>query len=310
MKIVAIIVTYNRLKLLQKCLNAIGSQTRKPDDIIVINNSSNDGTLEWLGQQSLKFVTIENKGGASGFNEGIKQAYAGGAEWIWMMDDDSIPNADALEQLEKGVYFFNKCGIDVGFFASNVIWTDGNPHLMNKVYEYDLDKEIPACFNQLDGKKYKPITGATFVSLLLSRKAVEQTGLPIKEFFIWCDDVEYTKRIITSNMWGVYVEESKVVHETPSNYGSNIFEDSAKNIWKYNYGMRNELYTRRVYKSKGSFYRNVFKRMFVLPFKIIAKRKDDRWPFIKMIWRSSIAAIKFNPTIERVKSSRSTNNND
>ncbi|MDB5193394.1 MAG: hypothetical protein JWQ96_2957 [Segetibacter sp.] len=304
MKIIAIVVTYNRLSLLKECIIAIETQTRRVDELIVINNTSTDGTEEWLNEEKVNHITIENKGGASGFNAGIKLAYERGAKWIWMMDDDAIPHADALEKLEGGVHYFNACKINVGFFASNVLWTDGRPHLMNKTYEYDLKKEIPSCFNMPTSGIYKLITGATFVSLLLSAKAVEKIGLPIKEFFIWCDDVEYTKRIVFADLWGVFVENSKVIHKTPANYGSNIFEDSPKNIWKYNYGMRNELYTRRVYKSTGSFYRNVFKRIFVWPFKIISKRKDNRWLFVRMIWSSSIAALNFRPKIERVEDNK------
>lgn len=302
MRIVAIIVTYNRLGLLKKCVAAIGRQTRKPDELIIINNSATDGTGEWLHQQDLNHVTIENKGGAWGFYEGIKRAYSSDADWIWMMDDDSIPGVDALEKLEEAVRFFDHCGVNVGFFASNVLWTDNQPHMMNKTYCYDHGGQIPGCFDSPGAKGYKPIAGATFVSLLLSGKAVEKSGLPLKEFFIWCDDIEYTKRIVNAGMWGVFVEDSVVVHETPTNYSNNIFEDSPSNLWKYNYGLRNELYTRKVYKSKSSFYRNVLKRMVVWPVRIMLKRKNNRWPFIKMIWKTSIAALNFHPTIERVSS--------
>jgi len=47
-KIAAVVVTYNRLELLKQCIDSIKNQTRKPDEIIVVNNSSTDGTLEWL----------------------------------------------------------------------------------------------------------------------------------------------------------------------------------------------------------------------------------------------------------------------
>jgi GT2 family glycosyltransferase len=300
MKIIAIVVTYNRLHLLKKCIHVIQQQTRKPDEVIVINNGSTDDTESWLKQQGVYYRTFKNEGGAGGFNNGIRLAYDQGADWIWLMDDDSMPEPTALQYLEEAIPHFDKTGLDVGFYASHVVWTDGATHLMNKVHTYHLKREAPReCFSGY-GAQYKPVEAATFVSLLLSAKAVEKVGLPIKEFFIWCDDIEYTKRIVAADMWGVFVEKSRVVHETPNNYCNDVFADSAKNMWKYNYGMRNELYTRKLYKSKGSFYRNVFKRMVIWPFKIISRRKEDRFRFVKMIWRTSIAALRFHPEIERV----------
>ena len=50
--IAAIVVTFNRLALLQECVAALRSQTRRPDEIILINNGSTDGTAKWLAEQS------------------------------------------------------------------------------------------------------------------------------------------------------------------------------------------------------------------------------------------------------------------
>jgi rhamnopyranosyl-N-acetylglucosaminyl-diphospho-decaprenol beta-1,3/1,4-galactofuranosyltransferase len=55
MKIIAVIVTFNRLSLLKKCISAVTQQSRKPDEIIVINNGSTDGTESWLSQQPLTY---------------------------------------------------------------------------------------------------------------------------------------------------------------------------------------------------------------------------------------------------------------
>ena len=46
--VACIVVTFNRLPLLKKCLNSIRNQTNKDFDIIVVNNGSTDGTKEWL----------------------------------------------------------------------------------------------------------------------------------------------------------------------------------------------------------------------------------------------------------------------
>ena len=101
-KIAAVVVTYNRLNVLQECTNSLRNQTHKVDEIIVVNNSTTDGTLDWLNsQKDLTVITQENSGGAGGFHTGIKAAYENGYDWIWCMDDDTEPEMTALEQLCK-----------------------------------------------------------------------------------------------------------------------------------------------------------------------------------------------------------------
>ncbi|MBI1933772.1 MAG: glycosyltransferase [Ignavibacteriales bacterium] len=78
-KICAVVVTYNRLKLLQECIEALKNQTIKLDEIIVVNNNSKDGTTEWLDKQKdLTNIHQENLGGAGGFQNGMKEAYIKG----------------------------------------------------------------------------------------------------------------------------------------------------------------------------------------------------------------------------------------
>src|SRR5438128_12609415 len=124
MKIIAVVVTYNRLPLLKKSLDAVYSQTRKPDAIIVINNGSTDDTGEWLQTQPVINYTQENKGGAGGFSYGINKAYGHGADWIWLMDDDTIPQKDSLEKLEAAVTKLQPHLDKVGFLSSTVLWAD------------------------------------------------------------------------------------------------------------------------------------------------------------------------------------------
>jgi GT2 family glycosyltransferase len=297
MNIVAVVVTYNRLPLLKKCLSAVDNQTRKPDQVLVINNGSTDGTSEWLQTQPYSTYTFENMGGAAGFSNGIKQAYEAGADWIWVMDDDTIPNPDALERLEEALVYLKPNLKRVGFLSSRVLWTDGSIHNMNRILPMQDPQKLTA-YTFTD--KYSPVRNGTFVSMLIAAKAVEQVGLPFKEFFIWCDDVEYSKRIIKSGLSGLYVEDSVVIHETPTNHRSNVLKDPQGAIWKYEHGLRNELFMVRLHEGEVRFWYAWLKRMVVWPWHIVLKRKNHRWAFIKMVWKSSIKAILFYPTITKV----------
>ncbi|MER3463675.1 MAG: glycosyl transferase family 2 [Chitinophagaceae bacterium] len=300
MKVIAVVVTYNRLSLLKECINALGTQTHSLDQILIVNNGSTDGTTEWLHQQNdLIAIQQPNLGGAWGFQVGIKEAYKLGADWIWLMDDDTIPYPNALEALVHAVYTIKEEDDEFGFFGSKAIWTDGSWHLMNKILE-DTAFSGKRSVDYYKKKGITPSRFSTFVSMLLSKKAIKKVGLPIKEFFIWHDDIEYTHRITNSGMKGGLVEKSIVLHKTPTNYKNDIYNDSLNNLWKYRHGLRNQLYERRYEKGYGSYLRNVFKRMIVLPVKILKKRKSDRWAYIKMVWLSSWEALWFNPEKEYI----------
>ena len=56
MTVAAAILTHNRLELLKLSVRSLRNQTRKPDEIIIVNNGSTDGTAEWLSKQNDLFV--------------------------------------------------------------------------------------------------------------------------------------------------------------------------------------------------------------------------------------------------------------
>ena len=107
-RVAAIVVTYNRKALLQECLEAIFSQTYPVRKVIIVDNASTDGTRDLLDQrgflkdQRVLYKLMErNTGGAGGFCDGLKIARDMPFDWFWIMDDDTIPAEDCLEELLK-----------------------------------------------------------------------------------------------------------------------------------------------------------------------------------------------------------------
>ena len=144
-KVCAVVVTFNRKKLLSKCINSIKTQTY-PCDVLVINNNSSDNTTEYLIENKINHVNLKkNLGGAGGFNVGIKTAIEKGYEYVWVMDDDCIPKDDSLEKLINAKKLIND---DFGFLSSKVIWKDGNLHNMNKSKYREKDKLFPNLKNE------------------------------------------------------------------------------------------------------------------------------------------------------------------
>lgn len=296
MKAIAVVVTYNRLTLLKESIAALLAQTRPTDAVLVINNNSTDGTEEWLATQPVTMITQENNGGASGFYRGIKEAYTQGADWVWLMDDDTIPSPGALEQLLRCAG--NSVLNDAGFFLSKATWTNGEPHIMNLPDIRTFVQDKP--FNLYDQHGVLRVQAASFVSLLVSRKAVQACGLPVKEFYIWLDDFEYTSRITRAGFPGYYAGRSVVLHKTATNYSADLFTAQRKEDWKHIYGVRNALFVKKMRKGTFKFWTSVLKNYLIVPFTILKRRKDDKIHFIKVVWKGTSKAIGFNPQIEKL----------
>lgn len=299
MNTIAVIVTHNRLALLREAVEAVHRQSSPVQGIVVINNGSTDGTREWLdAQPGLFCIHQANLGGSHGFAEGIKQAYRQHADWIWVMDDDTIPGTDALRNL-LSVAGNQTIKEEIGFLCSRVEWTDGTPHYMN-IPHIGIFNRQGKPFNQYDNLGALHIGSCSFVSVLVSAKAVKQCGLPYREFFIWGDDMEYTERIIRAGLIGFYIPASVVLHKTASNYSANIFTDDDKSLWKYRYGIRNSLFVVRQQKGLVSYTGKLLKHLAVIPFKLLKKRSTHRSAFIRTVWVAAWNSIFFHPQKEMV----------
>ena len=101
MKVLAAIVTFNRLELLKRCIQNINKQTRKAEDLLIINNSSTDGTSEYLISNNYNHINQKNSGSAGGWHSAINYAIKNNFDAIWLMDDDGYPKFNSLDQLTK-----------------------------------------------------------------------------------------------------------------------------------------------------------------------------------------------------------------
>ena len=232
----AVVVTHNRRELLRECIGVLRAQTRPTDAILVVDNASSDGTRAMLADEfpDVNVLRLErNEGGAGGFHEGIRAAHADGYRWLWLMDDDTIPRPDALAALVDGHRTAAALGPAPAILASKVVWDDGRLHPMNTAR---------AALSRMDGLVEATAHGllllrsASFVSLLLDARAVDRFGLPIKRYFIWSDDVEFTARVLRSER-GYLVPRSVAHHKTVS-----ASTTTAGSPERFYYQVRNSVY--------------------------------------------------------------------
>lgn len=284
--IIAVIVTHNRVDKLKKCIESLSKQVYKEFDIIVVDNASTDDTQVFLSENKIKNICMKkNEGGAGGFNYGIKYSVKHGYSYCWIMDDDCMPTENALLELVNAKNDLKD--LEFGFLASKVLWTDGKLCEMNR----------PKLIKNNKPSKYKRVSQSTFVSMFIPVVVVKKYGLPIKDFFIWGDDIEYTRRIAVRNKVPSFlVENSIVIHDTETNDGSDISKDKIDKLKRYNYAYRNENYLYRQEGIKGLFF-YILKCIYNC-IKIIIYSKDKRAVRIFTILKNLVLGLFFNPTIE------------
>ncbi len=287
--IAALVVTYNRLTKLKKNIQALKNiSPNLLTKIIIIDNNSTDNTKKYLKKISTntRFIIIhlnQNLGGAGGFNAGIKFFYNHTPfKFVWLMDDDTIPNENALNKLIKA-----SSKVQASFYASNVRWIDGSPALMNKV------KPIKNLGNGLE-----EIMKATFVSLMVKRDLIKKVGFPQKEYFIWGDDMEYTERL-SRIKGGCFVLNSKVLHEIKFNIGAgDIFhEKTLSRLDRYYYEYRNRLLTGRR-RNKTTKKMRPYIHTLIDFSKVIFGKTNYKIKKLNIMVKGTLAGLNFNPKIE------------
>ncbi len=237
-RVVAVIVTYNRRELLLEALAAVLAQQRSPDAVIVVDNASTDGTAAAV---RARFPTARlaelgaNYGGAGGFAYGMARALADGADLIWVMDDDTIPESGALAALLAARQAYP--GRAPAIVASTVLWTDGRPHPMNTPRARPMAAAAERTAAASCG--CVPIRSASFVSVLVDAAQCRRRGLPRADFFLWNDDFEFTTRLLRGNV-GLLCPDSVVVHKTRTFGGTDVDPGD-----RFYYEVRNKIWTLR-----------------------------------------------------------------
>lgn len=228
MSVAAVVVSFNRLDYLKKCLRALEEQVRPLDEIIVVENGSTDGSADYVRRNHpgiTLFETGANLGGAGGFAWGVELALKHGHTSAWLMDDDAEPHTDALGPLLDAMESTPRPG-----FAAPLVQDENGAVVPGNLPTISTDPLAQLAAQKLGGIA---LAHATFVGVLVDLKLAAKMPLPFADFFIWFDDVEYTKRLARES-FGVHVVASRMKH--PNNagvldMGGRLYYFLRNNLW-------------------------------------------------------------------------------
>ncbi len=252
----ALVLTYNREALLSRCLQAILTQSRLPDEVIVLDNASTDGTVALLrygpfpNRERIRAYRLErNVGCAGGFDVLVRIGWQRGLDWIWCMDDDVIPDPTALEALLAAYGENFSRPEEVSFLVSAARSEAGAP---SNVPEIDLRAPWLHCANWADrlDRGLVRLRWSTFNSILIPRCTLNRIGGLCADLYYAGEDVDFTLRA-TEVAPGYLVGSSKVMHlRAADGVFSALTRSTRAQIALARYYYRNTLYLRRRHYSR------------------------------------------------------------
>ncbi len=208
--VAVVIVNYNGERLLPDCLAALAAQTLAPEEIVVADNGSRDGSAALLRVHFPAVRALElgrNHGFAGGANRGVR---ATSAPWVCVLNSDAMPAPDWLAHLtatprDERTWALGSVLVSA---ATGLIESAGDQYA-SEGYAYKLLRERP--LDELPAEPYR-VFAAPGAAPLFRRRVFDLLGGYEERFFLYYEDVDLAFRAALAGYHALLVPSARVVH--------------------------------------------------------------------------------------------------
>ena len=274
-KVSIILVNYNGFKDTVECINSLRYIDYINYDIIVVDNDSEKDYDLLSAKYSDSNVTVlsseSNLGFSGGNNIGISYARNQGADYILLLNNDTLVENDFLTYMVSTAQKLNnRCVITSKImyaYDKERIWYAGGK------FDFKTSRTSVYGINEIDSEKYNHAHHVSFASgccLLIPINILDDIGLMDEDYFLYCEDTDYCLRILKAGYEIIYEPKSKIFHKV------NASTKKIAGIQTY-YLVRNKLFIVKKYIEKNckiSAYSYVFmetaKRILTREYEVVA----------------------------------------
>jgi len=211
-----VIPTWNRADLLRSVLANLEGQTKRPDEIVVVDNGSRDSSVEIARSYGARVIAYpENRGFAVAVNDGIAQSTG---DWILILNNDVVLRPDWIERLTASVWKENSA-----FGVGKLLRPDGSDEIDGS---WDLISRAAYAWRCGYGKKdggvwssRRTIHFAPMTAALFSRNVFETVGLLETRFESYYEDVDFGVRCALAGITGTYEPAAVATHMSKTTLG-------------------------------------------------------------------------------------------
>jgi GT2 family glycosyltransferase len=218
-----IILNWNGLEDTSDCLNSCRAINYPNYRIAVVDNASkgNDADVLMKRFSDVDMLRLDtNLGYAGGNNAGICHALTHGAECVWLLNNDTVVDPDALSALVEEAFSSES----IGCLGSKILFFDQPDIIWSAGGFYDLKKCLVGHYgyDQRDDGRYDNPRDVEYMngcSILLKRDVLEKAGLLRDDYFMFFEDTEYSARLRQLGYRIRYVPASRVWHKVSRSIG-------------------------------------------------------------------------------------------
>ena len=226
-KVCAIVVTYNGMRWVEKCLNSIIHSTIALD-LYIVDNGSTDGTFEYL-HKSEKCLSLhqtkENLGFGKANNLALKEAFGKGYDFFLLLNQDAWIENDVIENL------IAKMKAEPLYGISSPLHYNGEGNSLDTLFESYLSRIESYQQDLSTGSLKSVLYESKFINAacwLMSRKTLEKVGLFHPLFDHYGEDDNYIDRLHYAELKLGIAPDSKAYHDRESVGVNPIKNDPAR----------------------------------------------------------------------------------